>query len=373
MKEGKTKNIYLDYSATTPVCEESAKEMEPFLSKIYGNASSIHSLGQDAKKHLEDFREKLAGLIGAESPEEIIFTGSGTEADNLALKGVALANKNKGTHIITSAIEHHAVLNTCEWLESQGFELTYLPVDKNGLAKLEDVKNSIKPDTILVSIMHANNEVGTIQPIEEISRIIAEENRTRFTKEFGGIYFHTDAVQTAGKLKIDVKKLGVDLLTISGHKFYGPKGVGALYRKTGTRIQPIIHGGHHERNLRAGTENIAGIAGMVRALEVCHLHGEKEQKRLKALRERLEKGITEQIPYSIINGQNAERMSGISSISFQFVEGESLVVSLDMKGISASTGSACASGSTEPSHVLAAMCAGPNCDTGHCKIFAREK
>ena len=353
------KRIYLDHSATTQLDKAAYEAMKPFLEEIFGNASSIHSYGQEAKKHLEDAREKFAGLINAESPEEIIFTGSGTESDNLAIKGVAFANMDKGKHIITSSIEHHAVLNTCEYLEKQGFEMTYLPVDGNGVVNPQDVKKAIKKETILVSVMHANNEVGTIQPIEEIARIISAENQTRVTREFGGVYFHTDAVQTAGKLLLDVQKMGVDLLSVSAHKFYGPKGVGALYRKSGTRIVPIVHGGHHERNLRAGTENIAGIAGMAKALELGVSGIEKEQKRLSVLKEKLEKGILEKIPYTKLNGASAKRVAGISNIIFQFIEGESLVVSLDLKGIACSTGSACASGSTEPSHVLKAMCVEP--------------
>lgn len=353
------KRIYLDHSATTQLCKEAFEAMKPFLETVFGNASSIHSYGQEAKKHLEDAREKVAQLINAESPEDVIFTGSGTESDNLAIKGAAYANMDKGKHIITSSIEHHAVLNTCQFLGKQGFEVTYLPVNGNGLVNPQDVKKAIRPDTILVSVMHANNEVGTIQPIKEIAQIINAENQTRFTAEFGGIYFHTDAVQTAGKLSLDVRELGVDLLSVSAHKFYGPKGVGALYRKSGTRIVPIIHGGHHERNLRAGTENIAGIVGMAKALEVSVAGMEKEQKRLLNLKEKLEKGILEKISYTTVNGASVNRVAGISNVIFQFIEGESLVVSLDLKGIACSTGSACASGSTEASHVLKAMCVDP--------------
>jgi len=353
------RKVYLDHSATTQLGKEAYDAMKPFMEDVFGNASSIHSYGQEAKKHLENSRENFAKLLNAESPEEIIFTGSGTESDNLALKGAAFANRDKGNHIITSSIEHHAVLNTCQYLEKQGFEVTYVPVDGNGTVNPQDVRKAIKKETILVSIMHANNEVGTIQPIKEIARIISAENQTRFTGAFGGIYFHTDAVQTAGKLPVDVQELGVDLMSLSAHKFYGPKGVGALYRRSGTRIQPIIHGGHHERNLRAGTENIAGISGMVKALETSMSGMEKEQKRLSALKEKLEKGILEKIPYTSVNGASAKRIAGISNILFQFIEGESLVVSLDMRGIACSTGSACASGSTEPSHVLKAMCVDP--------------
>ncbi|MCX5781470.1 MAG: cysteine desulfurase NifS [Elusimicrobia bacterium] len=353
------KIIYLDHSATTPLDPEALETMNPFLRDVYGNASSIHSLGQEAKKYLENARETFAKLINAESPEEIIFTSSGTESDNLAIKGTAFANKEKGNHIITSSIEHHAVLNTCEYLEENGFEVTYLPVDEYGAVNPKDVKKAINAKTVLVSIMHANNEVGTLQPIKEIAEIIRKENDTRFTKEFGGIYFHTDAVQTAGKIKIDVQSLGVDLLSVSAHKFYGPKGVGALYRRNGTRIVPILHGGHHERNLRAGTENVAGIAGMVKALELSQTKIDKEQERILLLRDKLEKEIIEKIPYTKVNGHSYRRVAGISNISFEFIEGESLVVSLDLKGIECSTGSACASGSTEASHVLKAMCLEP--------------
>jgi cysteine desulfurase len=307
----------------------------------------------------------MAELLGAAKPEEIIFTGGGTESDNLAIKGVALANKESGgNHIITSEIEHHAVLYTCEYLERLGFNVTYLPVDKYGRVSPEEVHKAITPRTTVISIMHANNEVGTIQPIAEIGRIVQEENVRR--SETGGhrLYFHTDAVQTAGKLKIDVQAMGVDLLSLSAHKFYGPKGVGVLYLRRGTRIQPILHGGHHERNLRAGTENLPGIMGMVKALELAAAEREKEQNRLAVLRDRFEKGIQNAIEAVRFNGQGAARVAGVANVSFQFVEGESMLLSLDLEGIAASTGSACASGSLETSHVLKAMCVEPTTAQG---------
>jgi cysteine desulfurase len=306
---------------------------------------------------LEDFRESVARSLNAARPEEIIFTGCGTEADNLAIKGVALANREKGNHIITSQIEHHAVLNTCEYLAKNGFEVTFLPVDEFGRVRPADVAAAIKPNTILISIMHANNEVGTIEPIEEIGLIAADENKRRTAaKSPVWLYVHTDAVQTTGKIPIDVRALGVDLLSLSAHKFYGPKGVGALYVKKGTRIQPILHGGHHERNLRAGTENVAGIAGLAKALELAVADMQSEQKRLEGLRDQLEIGITQRVQSIKVNGDKAHRMASVTNISFAYIEGEGILLSLDLAGIAASTGSACASGSLEPSHVLKAMC-----------------
>lgn len=349
------KRVYLDHSATTPLSPQALKAMQPYLKEIYGNPSSIHTFGQEAKKGLEDAREKISRLLNASKPEEIIFTGCGSESNNLAVKGVARTNCNKGRHIITSQIEHHAILYPCQFLEKQGFEVTYLPVDSDGRVNPEDVKKAINPGTILVTVMHANNEVGTIQPIKEIGEIIRQENRKRFDLGAEKIYFHTDAVQTAGKLKINVGELGVDLLSISAHKFYGPKGVGALYVKSGTAIEPLFHGGHHERNIRAGTENVSGIAGMAKALESAVSGMKKEQERLSALRQKLKEGIEKNIQAVKINGHPNERLAGILSVCFEFVEGESLLLSLDLEGIAVSTGSACASGSTEPSHVLKAM------------------
>ncbi|MGA2091077.1 MAG: cysteine desulfurase NifS [Endomicrobiales bacterium] len=351
------KRVYLDHSATTPVRAHVREAMSPFLDEIFGNPSSVHGFGQEAKKYLEDFRESVARSLNAARPEEIIFTGCGTEADNLAIKGVALANREKGNHIITSQIEHHAVLNTCEYLAKNGFEVTFLPVDEFGRVRPADVAAAIKPNTILISIMHANNEVGTIEPIEEIGLIAADENKRRTAaKSPVWLYVHTDAVQTTGKIPIDVRALGVDLLSLSAHKFYGPKGVGALYVKKGTRIQPILHGGHHERNLRAGTENVAGIAGLAKALELAVADMQSEQKRLEGLRDQLEIGITQRVQSIKVNGDKAHRMASVTNISFAYIEGEGILLSLDLAGIAASTGSACASGSLEPSHVLKAMC-----------------
>ena len=350
------KRVYLDHSATTPLRVESREAMMPLFGDIYGNPSSVHGFGQEAKKHLEDARELVAKCLNAARPEEIIFTGCGTEADNLAIKGIAFANREKGNHIITSQIEHHAVLNTCEYLAKNGFEVTYLPVNEGGRVRWEDEAAAIKPTTIIITIMHANNEVSIIQPIEEIGTIAAAENERRAALGSAvWLYVHTDAVQTAGKIPLDVRAMGVDLLSISGHKFYGPKGVGALYVKKGARIQPILHGGHHERNLRAGTENVAGIAGLAKALELAIMDMDHEQKRLGVLRDQLEAGIIQQVPSLKVNGDTAHRMASVTNISFAFIEGEGILLSLDLAGIAASTGSACASGSLEPSHVLKAM------------------
>jgi cysteine desulfurase len=360
----KKRKVYLDHNATAPLREEALNAMMPFFKDVFGNPSSVHTFGQEAKKALEDAREKFAKLINAAKPEEIIFTGCGTESDNLAIKGVALANRDKGSHIITTEIEHHAVLYTCEYLEKQGFNVTYLPVDKTGRVNPDDVLKAITSKTILVSIMHANNETGTIEPIAEIGSIISSENKKRFEQNLPRIYFHSDAVQSAGKLPIDVQKMGLDLLSVSAHKFYGPKGVGALYVKRGTHIVPILHGGHHERNLRAGTENVAGVSGMAAALEACVSEMSSEHKRIGKLRDRLEKWVVENISDVKVNGHAEERIYSVSNISFEFIDGESLLLSLDMEGIAVSTGSACASGSLETSHVLKAMCVRPEVAQG---------
>jgi len=360
----KKRKVYLDHNATTPLRAEALDAMMPFLKDIFGNASSVHTYGQEAKKYLEDAREKIAKLFNAAKPEEIIFTGCGTESDNLAIKGVGFANRDKGNHIITTEIEHHAVIYTGEYMEKQGFNVTYLPVDGTGSVNPDSVLKALTSKTVLVSIMHANNEVGTIQPIEEIGALIAAENKRRFEASLSKIYFHTDAVQSAGKLPIDVQKMGVDLLSISAHKFYGPKGVGALYVKRGTPIVPLLHGGHHERNLRAGTENVAGVTGMAAALELSISEMAAEQKRLKALRDRFEAWVRDNITNVIINGNPTERVASVANISFEFIEGESLLLSLDLEGIAVSTGSACASGSLETSHVLKAMCVRPDAAQG---------
>lgn len=339
------KRIYLDNNATTPVHPEVLEAMLPYFKEIFGNPSSIHWFGQQAHIAVENAREKVAELIGADDTSEIIFTSGGTEANNLAIKGVAFALKEKGNHIITSQIEHHAVLNPCKNLEKFGFEITYLPVDKYGIVDLEALKKSISPKTILVSIMFANNEVGTIQPIEEISKICQKN----------GVYFHTDAVQAVGKIHIDVKKLGINMLSLSAHKIYGPKGVGALYIKKGTRIQPILHGGHHEKNRRAGTENVSGIVGLGKACEIAKRDIEQEIKNLTYLRDKLWKGISEKIDNVQLNGHPEKRLPNTLNVSFKYIEGESILLNLDLKGVAVSTGSACTSGTLEPSHVLEAM------------------
>src|SRR5512136_459740 len=309
------KRIYMDHSATTPVASEVQEAMHPYFSEKFGNASSLHSFGQEARSGLEEGREKVARLLGAE-PDEIIFTSGGTESDNLALKGIAYENRGKGTHIITSSIEHPAILEVCRRLEVQGFQLTYLPVNSEGLVDLAFLESAIQKETILISIMHANNEIGTIQPIEEIGRIAEEQD----------IYLHTDAVQTAGKIPLNVNKLKVDLLSISGHKLYGPKGVGALYMRKGTRIESIVQGGGHERNLRSGTENVSGIVGLGRACEVAQQTMSLEVNRLTTLRDRLIKDVLCNVDYSWINGSITKRMPNNANFGFGYVEGESLLL-----------------------------------------------
>jgi len=335
------KIIYFDNAATTQMKEEVLEEMLPFLKEKYGNASTIYSLGRESKKYIEEAREKIANSIFAKS-KEIFFTGSGTESDNWAIKGIAYANKNKGNHIITTSIEHHAVLNTCQELEKNGFEVTYLPVNENGLITKEQVKNAIKPNTILISIMFANNEIGTIQPINEIGKI-ARENK---------IFFHTDAVQAMGNIPINVNEMSIDLLSMSAHKFYGPKGIGALYIRTGIKISSFIQGGAQERGKRAGTENTANIVGFGKAIELATLNIEQNNKKLLDLRDRTIEEITKKIPFIKLNGDRQKRLPGNVNISFEFIEGESILLMLDMKGIAASSGSACTSGSLDPSHVL---------------------
>jgi len=347
------KKVYLDNSATTPVDAEVVKEMQPYLSSVFGNPSSFHSFGRESKNALEKARTKTAQSLNAQ-PDEIIFTGCGTEADNIAIFGVLNAYGKKG-HIITTQIEHHAVLYSCRHLQKNGYDVTFLQVDKDGVVSVEDVKKAIRDNTILVTIMHANNEVGSIQPIKEIAAVLKEINKERKDR----IYFHTDAVQTAGKLSIDVKDLGVDLLAISAHKFYGPKGVGALYVKKGVNISPVMFGGHHESGLRPGTENVAYITGLAKALEISMAKLKEHDEKILYLREKLKKGILEKIPEVTINASGEKAVSAILNVSFKYIEGESLLLKLDMKGIAVSTGSACASGSSEPSYVLSAMCAEP--------------
>ncbi|MDR1695043.1 MAG: cysteine desulfurase NifS [Endomicrobium sp.] len=347
------KRVYLDNGATTPVNAEVVKEMQPYFSGVFGNASSFHSFGRESKTALDKARAKTARLLNAE-PDEIIFTGCGTESDNIAIFGILNAYGKKG-HIITTQIEHHAVLYSCRRLQKNGYDVTFLQVDKNGLISADDFKKAVKDDTLLVSIMHANNEVGAIQPVKEIAEILKEINKNRKDR----IYFHTDAVQTAGKIPVDVKDLGVDLLSLSAHKFYGPKGVGALYVKKGVNIAPVMYGGHHENGLRPGTENIAYITGLAKALEISCADLKANDEKILSLREKLKKGILEKIPEVTVNSSGENAVSGILNVSFKYIEGESLLLKLDMKGIAVSTGSACASGSSEPSHVLSAMCVDP--------------
>lgn len=338
------KRVYLDHNATTPTHPEVVKAILPYYKEVFGNASSVHQFGQQARKAIDEAREKIANFIGA-SPKEIVFTSGGTEANNFALKGVVYANERKGKHIITSSMEHHAVLNPCKYLEKKGFKVTYLPVDKYGLVDPEEVRRAITEETILISIIHANNEVGTIEPVTEIGKIAKEI----------GIYFHTDAVQTVGKIPVNVNELNIDLLSLSGHKIYGPKGIGVLYIRKGTRIQPLIQGGHHELNRRAGTENVPAIVGLGKAIEIAKATMEKESMRLTNLRNKLCSGIGEKIDYVRLNGHPGKRLPNTLNMSFEFVEGESMILNLDLKGIAVSTGSACTSGSLEPSHVLKAM------------------
>jgi len=338
------RRIYLDYAATTPAHPEVVKAMLPYFTEAFGNPSSIHSYGQEAKGAIEEARTKVANLIGAHS-EEIVFTSGGTEADNFALKGVAFANEDKGNHIITTSIEHPAVMETGRFLERRGFKVTYLPVDEYGLVDPDDVKKAITSKTVLISVMHANNEVGTIEPIGEIGRIAQEAE----------IYFHTDAVQTVGHIPVDVNELGVDLLSISAHKLYGPKGVGALYIRKGTKLVSFMHGGEQERRRRAGTENVPGIVGFSRAAELVQQEMDEEAKRLASLRDKLIKGLLERIDHSRLNGHPIIRLPNNVNISVDFVEGESMCLNLDLEGICASTGSACSSQSLEPSHVLLAI------------------
>jgi cysteine desulfurase len=332
----------MDHSATTPVDPAVREAMLPYFSEKFGNPSSLYAIGREARRAIEEARQKVADLIGAKK-EEIIFTGSGTESDNLAIKGIAYRNRKKGDHIITSSIEHHAVLNTCKYLEKQSFKVTYLPVNAQGLVNSADVESAITPKTILISVMHANNEIGTIQPIEEIGKIAKEKE----------IPFHTDAVQTAGKIPFNVDALGVNLLSMSAHKIYGPKGVGALYIRKGTFVEPQLHGGGHERNLRSSTENVPGIVGLGKAAGLAKERLPQEEA-LAKLRDSLIRGVLE-IKDSYLNGHPTKRLPNNANFRFSYIEGESMILNLDMKGVAASTGSACSSTSLEPSHVLLAI------------------
>ncbi|MCG9966814.1 cysteine desulfurase NifS [Pelotomaculum terephthalicicum JT] len=340
------RRVYFDYSATTPVHPLVAEEVYRFLiNDNYGNPSTLHYFGQIARKALDEAREKVAKAIGAK-PDEIIFTSGGTESDNMAIHGAALTNIGKGNHVITSAVEHHAALNAVKALAKQGFSVTVLPVDQYGMVSVDDVENAITDNTILISIMHANNEVGTIMPVAGIGKIAKAR----------GIIFHVDAVQSFGKIPVNVDELGVDLLTVSGHKIYGPKGVGALYVRKGTRWRPtLFHGGAQERLRRAGTENVPGIVGLGKAAELLMENMEVENKRLLILRDKLIREVTKRFSHVRLTGHPAIRLPNHASFIFEYIEGESMLLSLDMKGVAASTGSACTSGSLEPSHVLLSM------------------
>jgi len=334
----------MDHSATTPVAAEVLEAMLPYFSQRFGNASSLHGFGREAKEALEESRQRVARLLNAH-PREIVFTSGGTESDNLALRGIAYKNRNSGRHIITSQIEHPAILETCHSLEREGFSVTYLPVNREGLIELSELERAIRPDTILISIMHANNEVGTIQPLEEVGRLAADRD----------IYLHTDAVQTVGKIPVDVEAMGADLLSLSAHKLYGPKGVGALYIRRGTKMQSLSTGGGHERNLRSGTENVAGIVGLARAADLAGEEMAAEGQRLSQLRDRLADLVLGRVKDAWVNGSMEKRLPGSLNFGFSYVEGESLLLYLDSKGIAVSTGSACSSHKLEPSHVLLAL------------------
>lgn len=335
--------IYLDYNATTPTDPRVLDAMLPYFQARFANPSSIHRAGHEARRAVEKAREKLAHLVVARV-DEVYFTSGGTEADNIAVKGVAFA-QNKRKKIITSAIEHHAVLTTCEYMTKFGFEVVKVPVDPHGIIDLNFLEDAVDGNTVIISIMHANNEVGTVEPITEISKIAHRH----------GIVFHTDAVQTVGKLPVDIESMGIDMLSLSGHKFCGPKGTGALIARTGIRFDPLSHGGHHEHNKRAGTENVPGIVGLGKACEIAMTEMAEEEKRIRLLRDKLWNGIREKIPDLILNGHPEKRLANTLGICVRYVEGESLLLHLDMHGICASSGSACTSGSLEPSHVLLAM------------------
>ncbi len=335
------KNIYLDNAATTKTAPEVVEEMLPYFTDGYGNPSSIYSMGASAKKAVINTRELIAGTLSAKT-NEIYFTGGGTEADNWALIATAEAYADKGKHIITSKIEHHAVLHTCEYLEKRGYEISYIDVDENGIVKLEELEKAVRPDTILISIMYANNEIGTVQPIKEIGAIAKSH----------GILFHTDAVQAYAHIAIDVDELNIDMLSASGHKFNGPKGIGFLYIRSGVKIRSFIHGGQQERGRRAGTENVTGIVGIGKAVELAFSQLQERTAKETELRDYLIQRIREEIPHCRLNGDENRRLSNNVNFSFQFIEGESLLIMLDMKGICASSGSACTSGSLDPSHVL---------------------
>lgn len=343
------RRIYLDNSATTPVDREVLDAMLPYLTEKFGNASSIHFYGQEARAAVDKARHQVAGVINSR-PNEIVFTSGGTESNNLAIRGLVQANDKYGNHIITSVIEHPAVKNVCEDLEKRGYEVTYLPVYEDGIVKIEDVRNALRPETILVSIMTANNEIGTIQPVEEIGKLVREE-REKGKK----IWFHIDAVQAVGKIPVDVEASGCDLLSISAHKLYAPKGVGALYVRRGVRLQQQNIGGHQERERRGGTESVPHIVAFGKACELAQKDLEKSSHHLKMLRDKFEDGVSERISDIVFNGNRENRIPSISNISFRYIEGEGLLINLDLQGIAVSTGSACSSGSLEPSPVIRAL------------------
>ncbi len=338
------KKVYLDNSATTRVDDEVLQAMLPYFQGEFGNASSIHGYGQRARAAVEEARQQVAELLGAD-PKEIVFTSGGTESDNTAVRGIAEYHKARGNHIITSRIEHHAIINTCRALEKEGYSITYIPTDESGLIDVEAVKQAITPQTILISIMHANNEIGVIQPIQSLVEVAKQHN----------VFVHTDAVQSVGKIPVNAKDLGVDTLALSGHKIHAPKGIGALYIKKGTKMKPLLYGGSHERNRRGGTENVPAIVGLGKACELATKHFDYMNTRIRALRGKLETEILSSIKFSRLNGHKEKRIPNICNFSFAYVEGEGLTISLDLKGIAVSTGSACSSGALEPSHVLSAL------------------
>jgi cysteine desulfurase len=338
------RRVYFDHNATTPLAPEVLEAMTPYLTEEFGNASSIHSVGQRARAGVERARAQVAALLGARE-KEIIFTSGGTEADNMAIRGVVGAADRTRKHVVSSTIEHSAVLHTCQALEAEGVAVTYVGVSASGVVDPEDIRRALTPDTVLITLMHANNELGTVQPIAEVARLARERK----------IPFHTDAVQSVGKIPVNVAELGVDLLSLSAHKLYGPKGVGALYIRRNLPLKLLMTGGHHERDRRPGTENVAGIVGLGAAAEVARAHLEEESKRLAALRDSLERRLLSAIPHCGLNGDPARRTPNTTNLHFDFVEGEPLVIALDLKGVAASTGAACSSGAVEPSHVLTAI------------------
>ncbi len=338
------KRVYLDFNATTPVEPEVLDAMLPYFSAEFANAASIHTPGQRARAAVETAREQVAALIGAR-PQEIVFTSGGTESDNHAIFGIVEAASGREKHVVTSAIEHEAVLNACQELEKHGTRVTYLATDPDGQIDLAELRRAVRPETVLITIMHANNELGTVQPLEEVGRIAKEAD----------VYFHTDAVQSAGKIPMDVNTLQVDLLSISGHKLYAPKGIGALYVRGGTRLRQLLYGGHHQRGFRPGTENVAGIVGLGKAAEIARNSLAEDAQCLSALRDKLQQGLLQRVPQSRVNGGAAPRTPNTTNLVFPGVEGEALLIAVDLKGLACSTGAACSSGAVEPSHVLTAI------------------